>query len=189
MQKEVKEMNYDIVIIGGGLAGMTAGLELQKAGLRCCVVSEGLSLHKTPKAEFLATGGTLLMGDSVTGGLWDGLRLKAVRTRNLEDTLLEAGAFILCTGAFFSKGLAADMDSVRETVFGADVQFEGCRDLWYDPDFFAPQPFESFGVQTDREGRVLFDGKRAENLYAAGEVLAGKVDIVKSALEVCRRII
>lgn len=182
-------MRYDVVIIGGGLAGMTAGVRLQKAGLKCCAVSEGLSLHDTPKAAFLASGGVLLQGDSVVGGEWDGLRLKSVRTRNLESTPLEAKWFILCTGAFFSRGLAATMDSVRETVFGADVEFDPCRDNWYDSDFYAPQPFESFGVKTSAEGLVLFGGKAAENLYAAGEVLAGNVDIEQSAIEVCRRII
>lgn len=182
-------MKYDVIIIGGGKAGMEAGVRLQQAGLRCCAVSEGLSLNETRKAEYLAAGGVFLHGDSVVSGEWDGLCLKSVHTRNLEATPLEAKWFILCTGAFFSKGLAATMDSVRETVFGADVEFDPCRDNWYGADFFAPQPFESFGVKTSSKGLVLFGGKAAVNLYAAGEVLAGNVDIEKSAIEVCRRII
>ena len=181
-------MRYDVVIIGGGLAGTTAGLELQKAGLSCCIVSEGLSLHSTPKAEYVRCGGTFLPGDSVIGGIWDGNRLLSVRTRNLDGTPLEASHFILATGKFFSRGLVATMDAVLEPVFGADVEFDPCRDRWYDPDFFAPQPFESFGVRT--EGcRVLFGGRPADNLYAAGEVLCGQGDIIESALEVCRTII
>lgn len=181
-------MKYDVIIIGGGLAGLTAGVELQKAGLRCCAVSSGLSLHKVPKAEFLSLGGTFLPGDTVVGGVWDGDRLVGVHTVNLEDTLLEADNFILSTGKFFSKGLAARMDGIVEPVFGADVEFDPCRDRWYDPDFFAPQPFERFGVRAE-EGRVLLGGRPCANLFAAGEILAGDVDIVGSALEVCRRII
>lgn len=181
-------MKFDVVIIGGGLAGTTAGLELQKAGRRCCIVSEGLSLNKTPKSAYLEAGGVFLPGDSVIGGEWNELHLNAVRTRNLETTLLEADAFILATGKFFSRGLVATPDAVMEPVFGADVEFDPCPDNWYNPDFFAPQPFESFGVKTSG-GRVLFGGEPAENLYAAGEVLAGSSDIVESALEVCRKII
>ena len=182
-------MRYDVVIIGGGLAGMTAGVCLQKAGMRCCVVAEGLSLHDTPRAEYLSAGGVLLQGDSVVRGEWDAMRLKRVYTRNLEGTPLEADSFILCTGAFFSRGLAATMDKVYETVFGADVEYDPCRDNWYDSDFYAPQPFERFGVKTSAQGLVLFGGVPAENLYAAGEVLSGGVDIEQSALDVCRRII
>lgn len=182
-------MKFDVIIIGGGFSGMEAGVRLQKAGLQCCAISEGLTLRATRKDEYLAAGGVLLDGDSVVSGEWDGLRLKSVRTRNLEATPLEAKWFILCTGAFFSKGLAADMDYVRETVFGADVEFDKCRDNWYDSDFFAPQPFESFGVKTSPDGLVLFGGLPTENLYAAGEVLAGNINPEQSAIEVCRRII
>jgi glycerol-3-phosphate dehydrogenase subunit B len=39
-------MKYDIVIIGGGLSGLTAGIALSKRGKRVCIVSAGQnSLH------------------------------------------------------------------------------------------------------------------------------------------------
>jgi len=182
-------MRFDVVIIGGGLAGMTAAVALQKAGKRCAAVSEGLSLNKTPGLEFLRLGGTLFSGDSVVKGEWDGDSLKCVFTRNLENTRLEADHFILSTGKFFSRGLISTMDSIYEPVFGCDVSYERDRDRWTDPDFFARQPFENFGVITDGSGRVLISGRAAANLYAAGEILAGDPDIEQSALDVCRNII
>ena len=179
-------MKFDVIIIGGGLAGMTAGVALRKAGKRCLVVSEGLSLHETPRSEYLSLGGILMAGDSVLSGVWEGDVLKSVRTRNMEGTVLEADAYILCTGKFFSKGLVSSMDGIVEPVFGCDVIYD--RDNWVSSDFFAPQPFERFGIATS-EGRAVIGGKAAANLYAAGEVVAGDVDIIDSALEVCRRLI
>lgn len=184
-------MKYDVIIIGGGLAGVTAGIELLKAGRRCCIVSEGLSLHKTPKDEYIAAGGTFLAGDSVISGVWNGGTLLSIRTRNMEDTPLEADHFILASGKFFSRGLIATMDAVIEPVFGCDVEFDPCRDRWYDSDFYAVQPFERFGVKTTPEGRVLIGGKPAANLWAAGEILAGDIDIdiEQTAKDVCRKLI
>lgn len=176
-------MKYDVVIIGGGLAGLTAAVELQKAGLGCVVVSEGLSLHETPSREFIALGGTLLRGDSALQGSWDGSTLKSVHTRNLERTALEADYFILATGKFFSKGLKATMTAVVEPVFGVDVQYDEDRDKWCDTDFCSDQPFESFGVLTDAEGHVLVGGVPAANLFAAGEILAGVNSIGDDAEE------
>ncbi|MBQ0005973.1 MAG: FAD-binding protein [Alistipes sp.] len=177
-------MRYDIIIIGGGLAGVTAGLQLHKAGKRCLIISEGLSLHKTPKDEYIAAGGAFLPGDSVISGEWDGNALKAVRTRNLEGTRLEADHFILASGKFFSRGLVATMDAVIEPVFGCDVEFDSCRDKWYNDDFYAVQPFERFGVKPTEDGRVFIGGVPAANLWAAGEILAGETDIEQSALKI-----
>lgn len=181
-------MKYDVIIIGGGLAGFTAGIRLLQAGRRCCIVSGGLSLHEVPKAQFKDLGGVILAGNRVVDGEWDGDRLVSVSTSNLEGTRLTADNFILATGKFFSRGLVATMDEILEPLFGCDVDFVPGRANWYDPDFFAPQPFESFGVRT-KDGLVLREGRKADNLYAAGEVLAGNVDIVKSAMDVCDRII
>lgn len=167
---------------------MTAAVALTKAGLSCCVVSEGLSLHETPRREFISLGGVLLPGDSVLKGEWEGNRLLRVFTRNLESTPLEADNYILATGKFFSKGLISTMNRIYEPIFGADVDYNPDRDTWCDPDFHAEQPFERFGVRTE-DCRVLIGGVASENLYGAGEILAGEVDIVKSAEEVCRKLI
>ena len=168
---------------------MTAGVRLQRAGKKCLIVSGGLSLHNVSPAEFLSLGGTFMPGDTAVEGEWDGNVLKSIRTRNLGKTPLEAANFILCTGKFFSKGLVSSMDGVYEPLFGCDVDYLKDRVAWVNRDFFEPQPFESFGVVTTPDGCVMRGGIPAANLYAAGEILSGKVDIVKSSLEVCRKLI
>jgi len=182
-------MRFDVVIIGGGMAGCTAGVELQKKGLNCVIVSEGLSLHKAPREEFTALGGTLLPGDCVMAGIWDGNRLTAVTTANLGCTKLEADAFILATGKFFSRGLIATMDRIYERVFGCDISYEKDRDKWCSDNFEDEQPFESFGVITDQYGLTSIDGNKTENLYAAGEILEGKPNITESAKKAAENII
>lgn len=181
-------MKFDVVIIGGGLAGLTAGVELCRVGVGCAAVAEGLSIHNAPMKEYVDAGGVLLSGDSVVRGEWEGNRLLRVFTRNLENTPLEAGNFIISTGKFFSLGLRSDMNRIYEPVFDCDVLYDADRENWVNPDFWGVQPFETFGVRTDAEGRVYVKGVPSVNLYAAGEILAGKVDIVKSALEVCRKL-
>ena len=165
-------MKFDVVVIGGGLAGMTAATELQRSGLRCAVVATGLSLHEAPRRDFKAAGGTLLAGDSVVGGRIEDGKLLEVRTEKLGDAALEADWFILATGKYFSKGIVADMDRVYEPLFGLDVDYDEDRAKWFDPSFAAPQPFLEFGVRTEG-GCALKDGSPISNLLPAGEVLAG----------------
>ena len=202
-------MKFDVIIIGGGLAGLTAGVELQKKGLRCAAVAEGLSLNECPREEFVKLGGTLFPGDSVIGGHFasagsgahnnaeaaaetgatDGLSLEWVETRNLVGTRLEAPYYILSTGKFYSRGLVSNMEGIFEPVFGCDVEYDHSQPSWTVQEFFDDQPFEKFGVITDADSRVKIGGKVVDNLYAAGEILAGNPDIVATARKVAEQII
>jgi len=183
-------MKFDVLIIGGGLAGMTAATKLQSEGLRCAVVAEGLSLHNVSRREFCAAGGTLLAGDKVVSGRFSGDRLISVRTEKLGDVDLEADNYILATGKYFSGGLAADMDRLYEPLFGLDVEYDEDRSKWFDASFSAPQKFLEFGVKV-QDGRALKDGVQIVNLYPAGEILAGissaqgdaRESVINSAIE------
>ena len=165
---------------------MTAATQLQRSGLKCAVVSEGLSLHKAPGTEFRAAGGTILAGDRVTSGVIKDGKLLSVNTEKLAGVPLEASAFILATGKFFSRGIVADMDSVYEPVFGLDVEYAADRSIWFSESFAAPQPFLGFGVKTI-DGRALKDGSPIVNLFPAGEVLAGVSSAQEDATELIRK--
>ena len=179
-------MKFDVIIIGGGLAGMTAATELQGSGLKCAVIAEGLSLHGTSRKEFRALGGTLFAGDRVVSGRIEDGRLLSVRTEKLGDVDLEAGSFVLATGKYFSKGIAADMDKVYEPLFGLDVEYDTDRSGWFDASFSAHQRFLDFGLKSEG-GRALKDGKAIINLFPAGEVLAGISSAQEDATERIRQ--
>lgn len=179
-------MKFDVIIIGGGLAGVTAASALQEAGLRCAIVQFGESVRHPGTGSF---HGHIFRGDKVTEGIFVKDRLTGVRTANFESAPLLADAFILATGKFVSGGLAADMEGVRETIFGLDCIFDTDRSRWFDRDFFAPQPFMEFGVRTDSSSRCFRSGQLITNLYAAGEIMAGGIDIVQSAVKAANEIL
>ena len=185
-------MKYDAIVIGGGLAGCTAAGVLAEAGRKVAVFSEGLSLHDASEgpashkeqarppyaalSELAAKGVTVFRGDSIIRAEMsgDGSQVARVFSRNLGDEPLEAAAYVLATGKFFSRGIISHMGGMYEPVFGSDVEFEPDHSKWFDPDFFATQPYERFGVKTDPEGHVLKGGVSVVNLFAAGQVLAGE---------------
>lgn len=185
-------MKFDVIVIGGGLAGCTAAAVLAEAGRKVALFSEGLSLHDASEgpashkaqahspyaalSAVAAKGVTVFRGDSIIRADWaeDGTRIVRTFSRNLGDEPLEASAWLLATGKFFSRGIISNMQKVFEPVFDADVDFEADHTKWFSPDFFACQPYEKFGVKTDASQHVVKGGKSIENLFAAGQVMAGE---------------
>ena len=111
------------------------------------------------------------MGDEVTSAaLHEGI-VSSVTTRNLDTARLFADHFILASGGYFSKGLTATPTQVYEPLFGLDIDYPAERKDWYDPDFFAAQPFMDFGVKTDASLHGIKDGEPVKNLFCIGSVL------------------
>ena len=132
----------------------------------------GIRAQLMLKHAYESAGGTFLMGDEAVAPIMDETSVKAIRTVNLDEHLLQADNYILATGSFFSKGLASSMQKVFEPLFGLDVRFPAeCTD-WYDLDFFAPQAYTGFGVETDDAFHGIKEGRVISNLYVAGSVLA-----------------
>lgn len=168
-------MRYDVIIIGGDQLDAAIGLKYLKKGLSVCLIAEGGVIgNPDSRAEFIHAGGVLLLGDHVQAVEWAGGEVASLHTSNLGTTPLSARIYILAPGRFVSGGLKADMNRVWEPVFDADVFYEPDPEKWCDEDFFAPQPFESFGVLTDPDGLVLKDGKPVANLRAEGSIIAAQ---------------
>ena len=122
---------------------------------------------------FIRLGGTFMPGDTVERGEIEGNRVRRIFTRNFGNLSLEAENYVISTGSFFGHGLIANIERIYEPVFGLDLNVDGGRELWYDEDFYAPQPYMAFGVITDTLFRPSKEGTTIENLYATGALLAG----------------
>jgi len=66
-----------------------------------------------------------------------------------------------------------DMEKVYEPVFGLDLVAGKNRTDWYDKNFYASQPYMSYGVVTDDKFRPCLNGDTVGNLYATGALLSG----------------
>ena len=131
----------------------------------------GIRTQMLLKRRYEELGGTYLGGDEVVDAHVHEDVVHSVVTRNLDNHYLEAGSFLLASGAYFSKGLKAHPSGIVEPVFGLDVEHAADRGSWYDPDFAADQPYMRYGVRTDTALHALRDGKPLANLYAIGSIL------------------
>lgn len=133
----------------------------------------GMRLHQALRQRLQQLGGVFMPGDTVLRADFDGQRISGLYTRNHTDIPLRAQQVVLASGSFFSNGLVAEFDGIREPVFGLDVYSQPQREDWNRRDLFAPQPYLQFGVQTDASLRALKQGQAIVNLYAIGAVVGG----------------
>lgn len=132
----------------------------------------GIRITEQLSARFRALGGTIFQGDSVVNATFEQDTISRIFTANHTETPFVAKNFVLCAGDFYSQGLTALSDKVYEPVFQADVNFTGDCTTWCEQDFFAKQPYQYFGVITDKNFHVQKEGKTISNLYAGGAILS-----------------
>ncbi len=105
----------------------------------------------------------------------DGDFLLAVKEAHAHTRIRSKGV-ILATGRFLGKGLSANRNRIRETVFNLPVCQPSSREKWHRKEFLDPRghPIHRAGLEVDPSLRPL---DRAGNpvfktLYAAGSILA-----------------
>ena len=132
----------------------------------------GMRMHTLLQRQFIKNGGVWLAGDEVVNATISAGRVSALWTRKHEDIPLRPRHVVLASGSYFSNGLVAERQGIREAVLDLEVQQPAKGDLCRD-DLFAAQPWQQSGVHTDGTLRGWQNGERLENLYVAGSVLGG----------------
>lgn len=133
----------------------------------------GIQVQQQLRARFQEAGGVFMLGDTVLRAEKEGNKITRIYTNNHGDIPFSGKNVILATGSYFSQGLIADTERVYEPIFDLDVTFTRDREQWYSRDAFAPQPYQAFGVKTDKDFRGLHKGEAIENLFVSGAILEG----------------
>ena len=133
----------------------------------------GMRMHTLLRHYFKMLGGNYLTGDNAIGGNFDGDKLLNVTTAKLDGMPLRANNFVLATGSFVSRGLAANYERVFEPIFDLDVDADADREQWTRFGVMEPQAYFRYGVATDSSLRCLKQGKPITNLHAIGSILSG----------------
>lgn len=136
----------------------------------------GLFIHNALVKRYRALGGLVLTGDTAMdgkiekGALAGCCRVTGLSTEKLGPGAICAERYVLCSGSFMNRGLAAEAERIYEPVFAVDLL---CSTPRINMEVFAAQPYMEFGVVTDHSFRALKDAQLVENLWAAGQILAG----------------
>ena len=133
----------------------------------------GMRMHTLLRHYFKMLGGNYLTGDNAIGGSFEGDKLLNVTTAKLDGMPLRANNFVLATGSFVSRGLAANYERVFEPIFDLDVHADADREQWTRFGVMEPQAYFRYGVATDSSLRCLKQGKPITNLHAIGSILSG----------------
>ena len=133
----------------------------------------GMRMHTLLRHYFKMLGGNYLPGDTAIGGNFEGDKLLNVTTAKLDGMPLRANNFVLATGSFVSRGLAANYERVYEPIFDLDVDADADREQWTRFGVMKPQAYFRYGVATDSSLRCLKQGKPIANLHAIGSILSG----------------
>ena len=140
----------------------------------------GIRLFERLKRQLQAAGGRLVVGDAVVRGETAGRRLESVLAEGAARPLrFRASSFVLATGGFASGGLELDSyGHVRETALDLPVAgVPGAGEPRFRPGYFDDHPLARAGLAVDELLRPVDAAGRpcAENLYAAGGIIAGAV--------------
>lgn len=133
----------------------------------------GLQAQALLRRRFEQLGGVYMLGDTAVGYTTASDKIVTVHTKNHGNIGFNAENFVLATGSYFSGGLEATVNEVREPLFGVDVEFDAERSAWYERDMFKAQPYQSYGLKSDNEFHALRGGRVCPNLYVVGAGLAG----------------
>ena len=133
----------------------------------------GMRMHTLLRHYFKMLGGNYLTGDNAIGGSFEGDKLLNVTTAKLDGMPLRANNFVLATGSFVSRGLAANYERVFEPIFDLDVDADADRERWTRFGVMESQAYFRYGVATDSSLRCLRQGKPITNLHAIGSILSG----------------
>jgi glycerol-3-phosphate dehydrogenase subunit B len=137
----------------------------------------GLRIFHRFREALIARGATFLLGHAVVGAVVKGGRCEGIVVRNAPlETTYRAERYLLAAGRFLGGGLVADMERVREPLFGLPVHQPASRGAWFRERFFQPEahPIHSAGILTDERFRPLDPQGTVvlENLRVAGSMLA-----------------
>ncbi|UKH17925.1 glycerol-3-phosphate dehydrogenase subunit GlpB [Actinobacillus pleuropneumoniae] len=138
----------------------------------------GIRQHRQLRSRFEQLGGMMMNGDRAVKAEFEGKNVARIFTTSHQEEPISADYFVLAAGSFFSNGLVAEFERVKEPVFDLDIC--GCKNFdssdrftWTNNRFAAPQPYQSAGVVINSACQVQKNGEVVSNLYAVGNVIGG----------------
>ena len=122
-------MNFDVVIIGGGLAGLTCGIALQEQGKRCVIINNGQAaidfasgsldlLSRLPNGAFVKN-----IPENLTA-LSAQIDDFSAQIKLLQKAIIETPPLLIRDGGVIAEGYNAELDEWRTLSAGATKYLE-----------------------------------------------------------------